>query len=170
MDHKTCSRGTVIFVLPVAAHTWASTPVPFSTLFQTADTVLVGTLDSAKRIPQADARNSLGPEPSPALLLPPDASEAEIRNLASPWEFTVNVAAVIEAADPLIKPGSKITVMWYKPSAENYPDHYFRDGHANGQPALWLLRTERGVLRAVSDSYRTVFPLGNFSGETEKRQ
>jgi|HubBroStandDraft_1064217.scaffolds.fasta_scaffold17551_2 hypothetical protein len=157
------------FLLIGAARAWAGPPTPFSTLFAAADTVFIGTLESARPIPQADARTSLRPEPSPSLLLPSNASQAEIDSLFSPWEFRVRVQDLIEARSPSTKPGSVVEVVWYVPSRQNVPAHSFRDGDATGKPALWLLRTERGLLRTVSDGSQTVFPMRGLSADTENR-
>jgi hypothetical protein len=157
-------RFGLALILIGAARVWAGPPTPFSTLFTAADTVFIGSLESAKPIPQDDPRTALRPEPSPDSLLPSNASQAEINSLFSLWEFRVRVEELIEARSPSIRPGSVVDVVWYVPSRDPLP--YFRD---TGKPALWLLRTERGVLRTVSDGSRTVFLLGRPSADVKDR-
>jgi hypothetical protein len=158
---------TLIFALVAGllggAQAWAGQRTPFSTHFQTASTVLVGAVESARPIQQSEPKAALAPviEHRPADILP-----------VYPCELEVRVRAVIKAEDPMVKPGSRVTVVWYLLAPECVTD--YRGKKLIGRLALWLLRTESGSLRLLVDGSGTdnapsVLPIETFSAETEQQ-
>lgn len=130
--------------------------VPFSTLFRTADTVIVGTIESSEPIQDSDGRPQMAPAPE------------EYGPVY--WCATkIRVGALIKAQNPLIKVGGAVRVLWELPSAScNF--YYGGESVFAGQPALWLLKTENGVLHtSLSDHALPVRPLLSFSQDIEHR-
>src|SRR5947209_7847797 len=105
-------------------------PVPFSTLFREADTVLIGIVESSRLISPSEARLRSTPvEPIE------DGS-------VYPCELTLRVGVPFKAASPVDKTLSPLSIMSYMPSPECSP------GYETGEvllhrPALWLLRAEQ---------------------------
>jgi hypothetical protein len=146
-------RSLSIASLAATAQAFAAAPVPFSTLYHVADAVLVASIASARPIPASDSRSAMTPiEP------------IQDRRLYA-CELTLSVAVIIKARNGGIREGGTIDAVAFLPSDQclwDFNGPYTRPD----SPALWLLRTENGVLRVLVDNRTSVRPLATLSPET----
>jgi hypothetical protein len=150
-------------MLLTGAHAQAGQRTPFSTHFQAADTVLVGVVESVRPIQPSEPRATL------ALVI---EHAPEDTFPLYPCELGVRVRATIKAKNPLVEAGSLVPIIWYLLSPTCAAD--YRGDTLLGKPALWLLRTENGFLRALVDGSGTdntpsVLPMQSFSPDTERK-
>jgi hypothetical protein len=144
----------IAILILVALVACAGQPTPFSTLFASANVVLVGEIESAARIPDSAARTEIAP-PEP------------LQHVALyPCEFTVRVRAIIKAPRSPVKVGPVVQIIWYLPSP-TCAVSYLGDDRLLGKPALWLARSEGGSLRTIADDTSTVLPILEFTEQTE---
>jgi hypothetical protein len=159
MDGKTIRAESILtepvhIDVPATPEPRPAVPLPLPSLFESADTVLVGRVESPQRLSAAD--RGLG--------VPPLQTSQERTDRAC--SVAVRVNRVVKARDPQIREGSAITVLWGSSSAgcANGGENFV----GAGQIALWLLRSDSGTLRPVADSQASVRPLLEFSDETKR--
>ena len=152
-----------VAVLLASGQAWAAQRTSFSTHFRSADTALVGAAESSRPIPRSEQKAGLAPlvEHSPEDILP-----------VYPCELRVRVRTVIKAKDPVVEAGAVVPVVWYLRSPACTTD--YRGETLIDKPALWLLRTENGSLRALvdcsgADNTPSVLPIKSFPAETEQK-
>ena len=123
--------------------------------FDSADTVIIGSMEAGHRIPQFDS-----------LAQTAVRDPLELHS-AYPCEVTVRVDAVIKSRAGNVRQGADLPVVWYPPFTNCRPGR-IGDYRLLNRDALWLLRTEKGVLRALVDNHTAVRPIANFSPEIQR--
>ena len=130
-------------------------PITLAQRLAKADVILVGTVESAKRIPESDPRSRL--QPIEALRGVPQYG----------CEVTVRVAAPMKGGID-VSHDKDVGFVWYLSSPACVADRW-GDPAVLQKPALWLLRRQDGFLRALTDNGSTVIPLQSFPPAVERR-
>lgn len=133
---------------------WAGPPIRFGQLFQRADTVLVGSLESAKRPSQG--KNSSQP-----------STVAD--NVTVSCEVTMQISAVIRTVDPTIVAGITRNFIWQMRSSSQCDDTASEFKTLKGHFLLLLLQFKNGVLHAVEDRPLSARELLVFPREVKTR-
>lgn len=122
--------------------------------FRSADTVVVGAMVSARRLPRSSVLSKTSPR--------------EAIEYHSPYacEISIHVDILLKASMSLAKAGSELPVVWYPPFDDCQPKSTGREFF--NRDALWLLRTENGTLRTFVDNHTTVWPMGGFSPQIQR--
>jgi hypothetical protein len=140
--------GNLIAFVLFARVLMATKPVPLATRLSKADVIVVATIKSARRIPDADPRSHVAAV-EPFLGLPLYVCELVLR-----------VDAPIKGGKHLSQ-GSELVFVWRLPSPACSADRW-GDSTALQKPALWLLRQLQNAFYALEDNSSTVIPLRSF--------
>ena len=147
-----------IFCLLANGQILGAAPTPFVTLFRRADTIFVGSIESARRVGDSDSRAKTPP------LEPVEFGPVYLCVL------TIRIQGLIKSADVVMKAGESVPVLSYQPSPRCQSDYRKEGDTLPTGPALWLLRSEKGNLRTLVDNAVTVRPLNSFSPSVQQRK
>ncbi len=150
------AAGVLLWVIPSFAQRDEFSEPSFQTKFGSADTVLVGTVVSGRRVSRSDPRFN-----TPAVKPFPDTP-------IYLCEVTVRVKATLKPRNSLTV-GSRIDVLWYLPSKAceiDFPEQYRR---ASGEDLLLFVRAERNFQRSLMDNFWTAFTVEHFSPEIAQK-
>ena len=119
-------------------------PTPLSKTLKEIETAIIGQIEASRPLNTARFRSDFPPR---------QAVEFEP---VYPCEFLVRVSRTVKSADSNTEPGTLISIISYVPSSTCTPG-YETGPVLEGQTALWLLRSEHGVLRTWVDNASTVY-------------